>query len=162
MQIIANSKYFKANDDVSMPKLKQSVIEKLRHSFHVETVGEGVETFSVNVGGRRKFAGATLCHMTLNMSLAHEKETVRLQMNGRVEVTNSAKMMYALGVLMVLLIGLFPGSIDTSSDGGPLDALIFLIIGGFIMYDMNQKLAEMESLLADMLDQVETEFVQVS
>ena len=162
MQIIANSKYFKAQKDVTLPQVKQSIIEKLRHSFHVETVGEGVDAFTLNLGGRRKFAGATLCHMSLNMSLAQDKNTVRLQMNGHVTVTNSAKLMYALGVLMVLIIGLFPGSIDTSGDGGPLDALIFLLIGGFIMYDMNQKLAEMEKLLSDMLTQVETEFVQIS
>ena len=158
MQIISNSQYFKIQDDVALTALKKSLVAKLCHNFHVETVGDAVETFEITAGGRRKFAGTIVSRLTLNVALAHENGCARIQLQGHVELSNSAKMMYCLAVLFVLLIGLFPGSIDTSSDGGPLDALVFLVIGGFIMHDVNQKMNEPETLLRAALKQVESEF----
>ena len=161
MHIISHSSHFKTQDDLALARIKQSILTKMRHSFHVETVGDAVDTFTITAGGRRKFAGAVVCGMKLHMTIAQDDGCARIQMNGVVDITNSAKLMYCLGVLMVLLIGLFPGSIDTSSNGGPLDALVFLVIGGFIVCDVTQKLRETETLLANALAQVKTEFIHL-
>lgn len=154
MKHIESSRLIKLAGAVEPSSIKYSLVERLRGAFHVETVGEGVENFTVTVTGRN-----IPCHCTLNVLLKTDGHRARIVIDGEAEINAMTKVFYALGILALLILGLFPGStIKTSGTGTATDVLVFLFLGVFILHDINKKVAEPEYLVDRILRAVEAEF----
>lgn len=134
--------------------IKYSLVERLRASFHVETVGEGTENFDVNMMGKD-----SPCRCKLSIILKTDASRARVIVSGVATISPYTKIMYALGILALLVLGLFPGTINTSGQGsGATDFLVFLFLGAYVLFDMNKKIAELENLLERVLKALSTEF----
>ena len=153
MKYIESSKLIRLGGPAEAAAIKYSLIERVRDAFHVETVGEGDENFSLVASGKR-----TPYHCTLTVLVKTDDRRARVIINGEAEVNASTKIYYGLGVLALLVLGLFPGTINTSGQGSAMDVLVFLFLGIFVLHDIDRKLAEPELLLDRILNAVDTEF----
>lgn len=153
MKHIETSKLVVLPHSVETAVIKKSLVERMRGAFHVETVGEGVESFSLAM-----MAKEIPCRCVLDVLVKTDGARARIMISGKVALNSSAKVFYALGILALLVLGLFPGLISTSGSGGALDFLVFLFLGIFILYDTHKKQAEAEILLDRILSSVQTEF----
>jgi hypothetical protein len=153
MKHIESSKRIALAAATDAATVKYSLVERLRGAFHVETVGECTENFTVVALGRD-----TPYRCTLHVDLKADDKYARLMVDGEAAIGASTKVSYALGVLALLILGLFPGTINTSGRGSAIDVMVFLFLGIFVIYDINRKMMEPEALLDRVLQAVETEF----
>lgn len=154
MKHIESSRRITLAGTVDAAAIKYSLVERLRGAFHVEVVGEGTEHFTVAALGKD-----TPYRCALNVILKTDGKYARLMVEGETGINASTKILYSLGVLALLVLGLFPGgTINTSGQGSAMDVLVFLFLGIFVIYDINRKMAEPELLLDRVLNAVETEF----
>ena len=153
MKNIESSRLINLSGSVETSAIINSLVERLRNIFHVETVGEGTEKFTLTAIGKD-----IPCHCTFNVQLKTDSKYARLIVNGGAKITAPTKILYTLGVLALLVLGQFHGIINTSSSGSAADMLVFLFLGMFVLYDVNRKLAEPEQLLDRVLGAIATEF----
>lgn len=153
MKHIESSKLINLSGVTEASAIKYSLVERMRGIFHIETVGEGIENFTLTAIGKD-----IPCHCVFNVLLKTDGRYARIIVDGGAEISATTKIFYTLGVLALLVLGLFPGTINTSGHGTAADLMVFLFLGVFILYDMNKKLAEPESLLDRVLRAVATEF----
>jgi hypothetical protein len=135
--------------------VKYSLVQRLRSAFHVETVGEGVESFSVSAASK---TGAYA--FTAGVSLKSEKTRIRILLEGQNNLRMGTRIFYVLSLLMVLILSLFPEAVDGARGGGgmAMNAMFFLVIGGFIIYDHSKKMDEPQAILDQILNSLEAEF----
>jgi len=153
MKHIESSKLINLPGTVETAAIKYSLVERMRNVFHIETVGEGVESFTMAATGKD-----IPCHCLFNVLLKTDGRYARLIIDGSAEISAPTKILYTLGVLALLVLGLFPGTINTTGKGSAVDLMVFLFLGMFILYDVNRKLSEPEQLLDRILRAVATEF----
>lgn len=153
MKHIESSKLINLSGTVGNAAIKDSLVARMRNIFHVETVGEGMEKFTLTAIGKD-----IPCHCVFNVLLKTDGKYARLIIDGGAKITAPTKILYALGVLALLVLGQFHGIINTSSSGSAMDLLVFLFLGIFVIYDINRKLAEPEHLLDRVLRALATEF----
>src|SRR5262249_205596 len=133
--------------------IKHSLVERLRSVFHIETVGESTENFTLTGAGKD-----VPCHCVLNVLLKADSSHARLIIDGSAKVNALTKILYVMSVLVLLVLGQFHGSLNTTGGGSALDLMVFLFLGIFILHDMNKKLAEPQMLLDRILRSLTTEF----
>ncbi len=134
--------------------VKYSLVQRLRAAFHIETVGEGTESFSIS--GTSK---ATSYVFNLNVMIKSEPNRVRVIVDGGNEVSIATCVFYVLSLLAVLALSLFPGTSEDKGAGNVvLEAIFFLVVGGFIISDMNKKFEEPQQMLDRIMKSLEAEF----
>ena len=153
MKHIESSALIFTGKQVDPAAVKYSLVQRLRGAFHVETVGEGVEQFTVSAAGK-----TTSYVFSLNVTLKAEEKHVRILTDGSNEVSLGVRVFYVLSLLAVLALTLFPGAIESASSSTVLEAIFFLVVGGFIIHDMNKKFDEPQILVDRILKSVEAEF----
>lgn len=153
MKHIESSKLINLSNAVETVAIKNSLIERMRNIFHVETVGENTEKFTLTAVGKD-----IPCHCVFNILLKTDPKHARVIVNGGARITAPTKILYTLGVLALLVLGQFHGIINTSSSGSAMDLLVFLFLGIFVLYDINRKLSEPEYILDRVLQAIATEF----
>ena len=154
MKHIESSKLIRLAHAADPLSLKHSLIERMRSAFHIETVGEGIEKFSLTALGRD-----TPYHCSFDIFLKTDGLRARVIVTGGVEINAATKIFYVMGLLALLILGIFPGTINTTGRGsGAMDILVFLFLGAFVLHDINKKLCEPETVLDRVLNAVETEF----
>lgn len=79
-------------------------------------------------------------------------------MYGYTQAAKSLLFCYSFLFFLVLMTGLLPGSVESGEGSGAMDALVFLIFGIFIFFDINKRLVEAQEYLKAVLDSLETEF----
>lgn len=135
--------------------VKYSLVQRMRNAFNIETVGEGVESFSLTASSKM----ATYA-FSLNVSLKCEQNRARILIDGQNELKVGTKVFYVVSLLLVLILSLFP---ETSSDAArassvAMNAMFFLVIGGFTIFDYGKKMEEPEIIIRSILNSLEAEF----
>lgn len=153
MKHIESSRLIPLAGAVDAAAIKNSFVARMRNIFHVETVGDGTDAFTVTATGKH-----LPCACTFNVLLKMDAKHARLVVDGGTEITTPTKIVYTLGVLALLVLGQFHGGLNTSIGASAMDILVFLFLGIFVLYDVNRKLAEPEQLLDRVLSAVATEF----
>lgn len=159
MKYLEVSKKIKLTQPVTQEELKQAVIARLRRAFEISELRE--QQTSIHIGATTGGLGRMMrsARVDLDISVVKTGETARITANGYAQVAKSLIFSYCFLFLLVLLTGLLPGSVATSGeDSNALDALVFLIFGIFIFYDINRKLGEPAEYLQSVLDSLDTEF----
>jgi hypothetical protein len=159
MKYLEVSKKITVSGDTSEQDLKQAVLERLRRGFKISHLDEsdGSFKFRGTTGGAR----SVVRHAGVNLDVQIRKKgnVARVFVYGYCSMAKSLLISYSFLFLMVLVAGLLPGSIETGGEtSGAIDALVFLIFGIFIFYDINQKLLEPGENIQSALQSLETEF----
>lgn len=159
MKYIEVSKKISLSSDAAAADIRQALLERLRRAFKASRVEEFDSSFkfSGTTGGAR----GIVRHARADLDVRIEKKgnTARVFISGHCDVAKSLLISYSFLFLMVLLAGLLPGSIETDGENsGAIDALVFLIFGIFIFYDINQKLVEPKECIESALHSLETEY----
>lgn len=154
MKHIESSAKIATQQPVEASAVKYSLVQRMRNAFHVETVGEGTESFSIS--GTSK---ATSYTFNLNVLIKSEPNRVRVIVDGQNDVSKATQIFYVLSLLAVLALSLFPGAIEDGNTGGiALEAIFFLVVGGFIIWDMHKKFEEPQQMIDRIIRSVEAEF----
>jgi len=153
MKHIESSRLITLSGTVEAAAIKNSLIERLQNIFHIETVGDNAEKFTMTAIGKD-----IPCQCVFNVMLKADGKYARLIVDGGTKINTPTKIFYVLGVLALLVLGQFHGSLNTSSGASAQDLMVFLFLGIFIIYDINRKLAEPGQLLDRILGALATEF----
>lgn len=154
MKHIESSVFVPAKKPLDAATVKYSLVQRLRNAFHVETVGEGTENFSVSATAKSN--GYVF---NLNVAVKTDDAGARVLVDGGNEVSMGTKIFYVLSLLAVLAYTFFPAMTQSEGDSNAiLEAIFFLVVGGFIIYDMNKKFDEPQGLIDKILESVKVEF----
>ncbi|MFP4312990.1 MAG: hypothetical protein ACLFR0_01575 [Alphaproteobacteria bacterium] len=159
MKHIEASKRIRLTRDIGEEDLKQAMLERFKRSFDVENITENDKGFHIEgtTGGADNITRHA--RVDLNVQIIKQNEICRIMVYGYSKMARSLLITYTLLFFLVLLVGLLPGSIETSGeDSGAMDALVLLIFGIFIFYDVNKKIEDPKTSLTDVLNSLETEF----
>ena len=159
MKYIEVSKKIRLTKDASEDDLKQALIERFHRAFDIDHVKENGHDFQVSGTTGGKDSITRHASVNLNVSVKKQNEIVRIMVYGSSKMARSLMISYVALILLILVVGLLPGSIETGGEGsGALDALVFLIFGIFTFYDVNKKVAVPEEYLHTILESLDTEF----
>jgi hypothetical protein len=159
MKHIEASKRIKLTRDVTEDDLKQSMVSRIKNAFDVENVIDNDLGFKIE--GTSGGADNVTRHarIDLNVRIIKQNEICRILITGSSKMARSLLITYSALFFCVLLVGLLPGSIETSGEtSGAMDALVLLLFGIFIFYDINKKIDEPKAYLTSILESLETEF----
>tara|TARA_B100002003_G_C14019709_1_gene491784 strand:- start:148 stop:630 length:483 start_codon:yes stop_codon:yes gene_type:complete len=159
MKHIEASRRIKLTRDVTEDDLKKALTERLKRAFEMESFTENDRGFHIE--GTTGGADNVTRHarVDLNVQLVKQNEICRIMIYGYSKMARSLLITYSVLFFLVLLVGLLPGSIETSGeDSGAMDALVLLIFGIFIFYDVNKKIEDPKGHLESILMSMETEF----
>lgn len=160
MQYIEVSKKINFSKDITVDQLKKILIERLRRSFNIGKLKENKDGFHLEGttgGGPGNLV--RYAHVSVDANIIQDGETARILLHGHSDMARSLLVSYTVLFLFLLFLGLAPGSIETGGEkSGAMDALVFLIFGIFIFYDINNKLTEPKAHLQTALDSLEVEF----
>lgn len=144
---------------VSADELKAAFLTRIEKSMDVERATEGADEFSLNGTTGSPASLTRHARLDLDVSVKFDGNTARIIVSGYARPARSLAFMYLLLFVVMLLVGLLPGSIETSGDGsGALDALVFVIFGIYITMDINKKLSEPREFLETALESLNTQF----
>jgi hypothetical protein len=154
MRHIEASKKIVTGAPVDFSAVKYSFVQRMRSAFHVETVGEGAESFTLTASSK-----PSTYAFALNVSIKCDQNRIRILTDGQNQIRMATKAFYVMSLLLVLILSLFSETIGSQHCGGiTMNAMFFLVIGGFIIYDHGKKMDEPQAILENVLDSLEAEF----
>ena len=159
MKHLEASKKIHLSKKVSVEDLKTALIVGLEKTIDIEKISDGNKEFSISGTTGSPASLTRHARLDLDIKIVLEDNTARLLISGYSRTARSLMVMYWLLFLLMLIVGLLPGSIETSGDrSGAIDALVFLIFGIFIVIDVNKKLVEPQEFLQSTLESLNTTF----
>jgi hypothetical protein len=154
MKHIEASKKIIIAGDTEVSQVKYSLMQRMRGAFNVETVGEGTESFSVTAIGKTGAYG-----FTLGIALKSDRGRIRILVDGQNALRFGTKIFYVTSLLLILLLSIFQDSLSNApSNNIAMNAMFFLVIGGFIIFDHSKKMDEPQIIIEQILNSVEAEF----
>ncbi len=138
--------------------LKDSLVERIGEAMDVQFVSSEDDIFSVKASTGAPGAIARHASVSVKFKILQDDKLVRILCAGYTKVSSSLVFIYASFIAAILAVGLLPGSIETGDKGGAMDALIFLLIGVYVVIDVSKKLSEPKEILEDILQSIDTEF----
>lgn len=159
MKYIEVSKRINITREASQEDLKQALLARLRRAFLVEQLKERDSKFHLEGSSGGNITFIRNARISIDIDITKNHDIGRIFIHGYSKVAKSLLVLYTALFVFILLLGLAPGSIETSGESsGAADALVFLIFGIFIFYDLNKKLDEPLEYLRAALDSLDTEF----
>lgn len=156
MKYIEVSRKIEGHSDAQVGDVKELLIDKLDRIIDIENVTENLEKFKV-VGTTGTPSGFSRhSRIDLDVEIIKQDRTFKILIAGQTRIATSLAITYMLLVIAVLVIGLLPGSIESGEDSGAADALVFLFIGMYIIFDMKSKQEEPKGMLEDVLQSLDT------
>lgn len=159
MKHIESAISFKLTREATEKELTDSLMSRLKSAIDIESLEEKDKQIVIHgtTGGSDSITRHA--RIKLNITVKKQQEIARILIHGEAKIARSLMITYAGLVLLLLVVGLLPGSIETSGeDSGAMDALVLLLFGIFIFYDINVKVSEPSSFLDDILNSVRAEY----
>ena len=159
MNFIEVSKKIQLTKEATQEDIKQALLNRLRRAFKIDSLKEQDARFHFEgtTGGIKSLIRDA--NLKIDVSIIKNQETVRIIVEGYSSAARSLMALYSGLFFFLLLLGLAPGSIETSGDkSGAADALVFLLFGVFIFYDINRKITAPIEQLQSILNSLDTEF----
>ncbi|MFN3826066.1 MAG: hypothetical protein ACK4NR_00400 [Micavibrio sp.] len=158
MKHIEVSRKIVLSKEVSSDDLKKAFLERLERAVEIENIKGGAEHFHVSGTTGAPVSMTRSARLDLDVTIAMDQGTARILIDGYVRTAMSLTMLYGALFFVLLCVGLLPGFVDTSIDGDAADALVFVLIGMFLVYDINRRLEEPREYLNQTLDSLNTLF----
>lgn len=159
MKHVEVSRRFKLTREASVEDLKSALLDSMRGAFDIDKIEDNGDKLLVQAttGGRDSINRHA--RVDLEIKVVKHHEMARFVVRGTAGMARSLLISYVGLVILVLLVGLLPGSIETSGvDSDALDTLVLMVFGIFIFYDINKKVGEPAEYLNAILQSLETEF----
>lgn len=156
MKYLEVSKKISTSRDMDNSEVKSLLIDRLERIIDVESVSDNPEKFEVFGTTGTPSSLSRHSKISLDVHVIKEDRTHKILISGNTRVALSLVVSYMILVVLVLVIGLLPGSIESGENSGPGDAIVFLIIGAGIIFDIRSKLAEPKEMLEDVLQSLDT------
>ena len=154
------SEYFTVKDNCDHVKIKQTFDERLGQVFKIHNLKEeigGHIVFKALTGSRNTFFHHMQMQVVCDITL--EKNVLRIMTTGEIRPASSQIFLYIMALLTALLIGFMPGpTLASWESASALDAVILLLIGGYVIHDKQIKMQGAESLMQDVISAIEAEF----
>ncbi len=159
MKYIEVSKKISLTKKASQEDIKKALIERIERAFKVEKMKKTKSGFHC-VGKTGALNGLVRhARVGIDAQVIKNQDTVRVIINAQSEMAKSLLVSYTALFFLVLMAGLLPGSIETNGESsGALDALVFMIFGIFIFFDINKKLCEPKQYLEAVLASLDVEY----
>lgn len=139
--------------------LKRKLVERLEKTIEIDSLGEGVDKFRITGTTGSPASLTRNARLDLDVEIALDSNVARVIVSGYSRPARSLSFLYWAMFFIVLLVGLLPGSIETSADtSDSMDVLVLLIFGMFIVFDVNKKLGEPRDSIETALSSLETTF----
>lgn len=159
MKHIEVSKKIELVKSIENADVKNALIERLEKTFEIETVSDGLEQFKITATTGPLTGITRHARVNLDVSIHTEKDVLKILISGYSKTAKSLVLLYLFFLMILLLVGLLPGSIETSGDdSGAMDMLVFMLFGGYIIFDSNKKLTEPSEFLNVALNSIDTKF----
>ncbi len=159
MKHLSVSKKIQLKRKASVGDVKKLLLESLEKTIELKSISEGDEDFSVQGTTGSPASMTRHAKLDLDIKIDIDKETARVLISGYSRVAFSLVLLYSLLFSIILLVGLLPGFIETDAENsGAIDALFFLILGIFVMIDVNKKLSDPKEDLESALESIDTTF----
>lgn len=157
MKHLEVSRKIKLSKKTSPEELKSELLDRLGKSIAITKSSDGVSDFTVSGTTGAPASITRYARVDLDVSVRTENDIARILISGYSRPALSLTLLYGFLFLVVLVVGLLPGSIETDADAsGAADALVFLIFGIYIAYDINRKISEPTENLASALESLDT------
>ena len=145
--------------DADVSQIKESLLVRLRRAFDVENLKETEEGFHIDGATGGPDSITRHARASLDVKIEQQGEHVRVLVHGHTRMARSLLILYTGMFFFLLVLGLAPGSIETSYEtSGAMDALVFLLFGVLIFYDLDKKMLEPKEHIQDMLQSLGVEF----
>jgi len=143
----------------SADDVKRRLVERLEKTIEIDSLGEGVDKFRVTGTTGSPASLTRNARLDLDVEITLDGNVARIVISGFSRPAKSLSYLYWIMFFLVLLVGLLPGSIETSADtSDSMDVMVLLVFGMFIVFDVNKKMAEPRDFLDTALSSLETTF----
>ena len=143
----------------SADDVKRRLVERLEKTIEIDSLGEGVDKFRVTGTTGSPASLTRNARLDLDVEITLDGNIARIVISGFSRPAKSLSYLYWIMFFLVLLVGLLPGSIETSADtSDSMDVMVLLVFGMFIVFDVNKKMAEPREFLDTALSSLETTF----
>ncbi len=147
--------------EVKPEELKNALVGRLEKTIEIETISDGLGEFKImgTTGSPASLTRHARLDLDTHIFFDKKENVVRILISGFSRTARSLTILYWILFFCMLLVGLLPGSIETSAESsGAVDALVFLIFGIYIITDINKKLSEPKESLETALESLDTTF----
>lgn len=159
MKHLAASKKIELKRKASAADLRAALVESLEDSLEISSISDGDAEFTLTGTTGSPASISRYAKLDLKVSIKVDDETARILVSGYSRVAPSLTFLYLFLFIAILLVGLLPGFVETDADkSNAIDALFFLILGIFVIFDVNKKLAEPKEDLDASLEALNTLF----
>ncbi len=141
---------------VTAEELKKTLMSRLENVIEVQETSGNAEQFHVSGSTGAPVSMTRYAQVDIDATITTDDSHARILLNGYVRTAPSLMILYGVLFFVLLCVGLLPGFVDTSIDGDAGDALIFVLIGMFLVYDINRRLAEPQEQIESILESMNT------
>ena len=139
--------------------IRDALIERLEKTVEIRSISDGEDEFTLQGTTGSPASMTRHAKLDLNVKIDMDKDAARILISGYSRVAISMVVLYLFLFSIILLVGLLPGFIETDAEkSNAMDALFFLILGIFVMVDVNKKLADPRDDLEAVLESIDTTF----
>jgi hypothetical protein len=161
MKHLTVSKKIELRRKASVADVRDLLISRLEKTMDIKAISDGDNEGDFSISGTTGSPASMTRYakLDLNVVISLDKNVARILISGYSRVAFSMIMLYLFLFSIILLVGLLPGFIETDAENsGAMDALFFLILGIFVMVDVNKKLADPKEDLESALEAADTIF----
>ena len=156
-------KHIEVSRKIALPRpvaaddVKNRLVERLEKTIEIESLGEGIERFRITGTTGSPASLTRHARLDLDVDIVQEPGALRIVISGYSRAARSLSYVYWTMFFVVLMVGLLPGSIETSADtSDSMDVMVLLVFGIFIVFDVNKKLVEPREFLETALESLNT------
>lgn len=159
MKHLAVSRKIDLKRKATAKDIRDFFVESLERTVEVRSITDGDEDFSLQGTTGSPASMTRYAKLDLNVKIKMDKDAARIIISGYSRVAISLVVLYLFLFSIILLVGLLPGFIETDAEkSNALDALFFLILGIFVIIDVNKKLSDPKDDLEAVLESINTTF----
>src|SRR5690606_38651629 len=107
-------------------------------AFRIDMLQEHPGGFHLSgtTGGKRGFIRNV--RATIDVRIVNKKDgNIGIVIHGHALVAQSLMVAYTILFVMIMVVGLLPGFVETNESSTAADALVFLLFGIFIFYEID-------------------------
>lgn len=159
MKHLVASRKIELKKETTLQEIRALFIERLEKTIEISNITDGDTEFTISGTTGSPASMTRFAKLDLNVTINMDKDAARILISGYARVAFSMILLYMFLFGIILLVGLLPGFVSTNAESSSaLDALFFLILGIFVMYDVNKKLSDPKENLDAILESLETTF----
>lgn len=159
MKHLAVSRKIELKKEATLQEVRELLIERLEKTIEIKNITDGDNEFTLNGTTGSPASMTRHAKLDLNVAIKMDKDVARILISGYARVAFSMILLYMFLFSIILLVGLLPGFVSTNAEeSGALDALFFLILGIFVMFDVNKKLSDPKDDIEAALESLDTTF----